>query len=601
MKTDKFDETIRQKLDSIEPTYRETYWKTLRQTLRQHGVVSNWPLFGGSLPVGGVLGIGAATVGGLLVLIYGQYRSNQNLSQSVAALSKTVARLEQTQNARPLPERDTIYVTREVMGAPVGSTPVDYSGSASANAPTNAPANAPVLVYPFGRGRSLAPAPTAPVTGQNTDNRRVAADEQTAQSTDLRVGEPANRIWPQSGIRTQSRSAERVARGPARAQSPVAPLPADNPTNERNDRERAARPATEPTPVTELTPTTEPARLPSERPAERLTDQRAINVTRRADRQRNRVTAKPYSSGLNQRANVNQKLDNQPMNQSAQRSVAGSGVGVPVLLGRAIESVALLSNRPVQIETPDVQAGIDRRVRRLRYLFPAITPSISVAGASEAAVQPASSRVSLRPAFRLGASGAIDNSRQSAGIYGEGLIGPHLVVGLGLEHVNWAERQFQTDDQFRQQTKRDFRDDYARNVDRRDPIVNIDQRSQSWQIPVSVGYRIGLGKGFWLTPTAGASLAISAEEQITFTYFREPNDPRDPNDPRGPRIPNMAALKRNPPTGWYNGWSLGLGLEKSGKRWTVQAMPYLSAPFGQSPNGFNTTAGGMRLRVLYGF
>lgn len=108
MKTDKFEESIRRKLESIDPPYRERDWTLLQSFLRGRGVASTWPN-----PVRWMVpAAAAASIVGLLVSTVWLYRSNQQKDQTIADFRKAAA---VRPSATPTePERDTVYVTRYV-------------------------------------------------------------------------------------------------------------------------------------------------------------------------------------------------------------------------------------------------------------------------------------------------------------------------------------------------------------------------------------------------------------------------------------------------------------------------------------------------------
>jgi hypothetical protein len=122
MKTDKFEENIRQKLEGIDPPFQETDWVHLRSVLRRNGV----PSIGGAVTQWLVPMMSAATVAGLVILAVWQYRTNQKLAQTVQSLKDTVTILQQappeTQIEAPLEapvaqaqKTDTVYITREIL------------------------------------------------------------------------------------------------------------------------------------------------------------------------------------------------------------------------------------------------------------------------------------------------------------------------------------------------------------------------------------------------------------------------------------------------------------------------------------------------------
>jgi len=118
MKTDKFSDAVRRKLESMEPAYRERDWDRLQHYLRANGVLSAgtaaihwlWPT------------AAAATVVSLLVTVGWQYRTNQELRETVRTLKQAQVAQAPTQPAETITDTpapavvrtDTVYITRYV-------------------------------------------------------------------------------------------------------------------------------------------------------------------------------------------------------------------------------------------------------------------------------------------------------------------------------------------------------------------------------------------------------------------------------------------------------------------------------------------------------
>lgn len=122
MKTDKFEENIRQKLEGIDSPFQESDWLHLRSVLRRNGV----PSMGGGAVQWLVPMMSAATVAGLLMLTVWQYRTNQKLEQTVSSLKDSVTILHRLPVETPVtaaPKTDTVYIVREAPAprlAPIG-------------------------------------------------------------------------------------------------------------------------------------------------------------------------------------------------------------------------------------------------------------------------------------------------------------------------------------------------------------------------------------------------------------------------------------------------------------------------------------------------
>lgn len=123
MKTDKFNESIRRKLESVDPDYQESAWTRLQSRLPAPVVKPMWQLR---------WGLTAAAASVATVLLAGSfwlYQANQQKAAAIEVLRSQVAALKKKQQptgsaALPTPVRevDTVYITRYVE-KPVYLTP----------------------------------------------------------------------------------------------------------------------------------------------------------------------------------------------------------------------------------------------------------------------------------------------------------------------------------------------------------------------------------------------------------------------------------------------------------------------------------------------
>ncbi|WP_019988425.1 hypothetical protein [Rudanella lutea] len=114
MKPDNFSDRIRQKLEGIEPEFREKDWTRMQQVLGHSTPVYAIGTKAGLMAAASVVAVMA--FGGVA---YQQYRTNQELREEVKTLTQTVKVLretgpERTVAAAPLPP-DTVYLTRDVV------------------------------------------------------------------------------------------------------------------------------------------------------------------------------------------------------------------------------------------------------------------------------------------------------------------------------------------------------------------------------------------------------------------------------------------------------------------------------------------------------
>jgi|GEM_PF-6125717 len=109
MKTDQFDETLRKKIESIEPIFHEADWQ-------------RFTAFAGTQPIpfwgkATLYAVGTTAFIGLIIYNINQYYAQKSLLQKVHTLAQQIDNLKHQQPAAP--QRDTIYITR-YLAMPVG-------------------------------------------------------------------------------------------------------------------------------------------------------------------------------------------------------------------------------------------------------------------------------------------------------------------------------------------------------------------------------------------------------------------------------------------------------------------------------------------------
>lgn len=564
MKTDKFDDAIRQKLESIEPPFRERDWSHMQAFMHRHGYPPAWA--GASqwlVPLAA-----AASVTGLIISTVWQFHTNQQLSQSLQTLSQTVARLETTQ-AKLINSQnhtDTVYVTNFTKSSiptladqPVISQPVEQ------DSPAPGAGDRYARQYPdagTAQTRYL-PRPTDAATDRNQRNSDGATQRISTQSN--RPGPDANQ--PVSGLpTTRNRLAQRTEpQQPVDQSDTVSELAT---TKTADDADRL------------ITRKVGNANRPGLSPQTGQQNKRSrVNTGIRPD------SPETNQSGSEQTLAVTRPSENQ---DAGQRS---GSIAAPTTdnqsTGRQSETIDLLNGRPMAIDSAYYLESIARRTRRIRSLLPTV---VTVLPPTTASTDVASSR----PAFggihiRLGGAGEIGNQQRTAGAYGEVLIGSHWLVGIGLNRSIVEGGRFENDNQYKRKTKKDFPQPSRPGYGPPHDIASIDRQYTLWQLPVSLGYRALLGNGFTVTPLIGINFGLSAQERITFTSRPFPFSRY---------VTGQLPPQSRDSTGSY---TVALMAEKSWKHIVFQAGPVLSAPTKPSPDPINPLSVSLRTRILFQF
>jgi|GEM_PF-5012421 len=619
---DKFNDRIRQKLEDLQPTYREKDWVRMQSYLHQHGFPPAWSGASRWLqPV--ATGLTAAS---LLVAIVWQYQTNRELQTKLDSLTQTVTRLEQSQTAlQQTPLRaDTVYIAR------VNPVQPQQTPSLSTNTSTlteGSTTNAGLPRPRSNRTTADVPQPIPPsdgtsdaLTSRVTPDRvtpdrvtpdRVTPDRVTPDRVTLRQSSPAGGA---SDAVTRSPNApgalpnqKTIASGrvpnqsdPARTEPTGLTTPdasvdklanTDKPTNAAQPAQPAETPGS-------ATGATSVGGKPLESPA---SDQRTA---------RNRTpggTSPGRERRITERIQTGRESDALPTNPPATDALGTSETAS----GRPNTQLAVAPLQPLPIQ-PNTDALITRFNRRARRIKPT-TPSAPVTSvavqtpkqkaADVTNAEPESVRPTPSGQIRIGGAAEVGTNQQSVGAYGEVLLGRHWSVGVGLNRVWLPSERFVTEVQFRTEKRHDFRRDFGRGVTYIHDILDITLQGYSWQIPISASYRLPMKRGFVLTSSVGANLSVYTQEQATYLlrlrYIPIPQP--GPGPKPGYDKDRIVEFRQQQSNNFYHSWMVSAGVEKQLNRFVFQASPYITIPFWIAPSSLNNTSVGVRARVLFQF
>lgn len=560
MKTDRFSDIIRRKLESIRPEFSEKDWTRMQASLQtgipQPGTPSAGIPFTGSLWTAKPWLMAAATVSAVVLVGYGfwQHTEINHLRQTIGQLSRK-AKQQTTANQQP-PAVSGIDT--------VATTPLAESHSQAGREafPTSV---TPQVIYQRERD-------TVYITRYvSVPARSHAVPPENERSTD-----PSNRLMDQRYAATERRS-----------EAITQPDQSDNLLN--NPKTNAYG---------------EPSTSSS------VTNKNAANSSETGNRYLDRRSKGRRSSGqyaYNQPTKGNYASPDQrtlPTNSApttgwshdkglinAVPASTESGVVDPA------EAATSANYEPIDlpaIATPTINwAGqLAQRARRMR---PARTTVVSGAVEQTAPENQPTERMAGR--FRAGLGGDLASKVLSAGVFAEVLLGPkkNWSISVGLSQASY-DGKFANDYDFDERMKRNFRKEFA--IDPRREIYNIDTRTTRIQVPVNIGYRVSLNQALALSPSVGTLLNLSSSEHATF--FCPAFIPKRGFDEFNSSTPRPVDL--------ITSVVFGAGLEWQSRHWVFQGSPVLTLPLQTSPlpmqpgSNWQTEATvGLRARVLYQF
>jgi len=558
MKTDRFSDSIRRKLESIRPDFKEKDWARMQATLLQHTTPPPPGSPTGFQPVADrdwwaqPWLLAAAVITAVLVGIAIWQRAQINdLRQTISQLSG--------QKTAPLPHQ-----TPAVTTAPNTTTPLTERQTDRRNAPTNSPQTqstnqniTTVTRHDTVYITRYVSVPASPARGRTTQELADRSEVQTGDKDATDHVESLAKVQPQQRQTSRSASGQRndVADDTSSVSTGTTNYVTDAKTNGKNNRaESTSRPG---------------------RSINQKTDMSSKDMTTR-----NAPVKKRRSSAS---ATLDDVVISDGATSTSAAPAQSADVNVALETTRAsASSYELITSRPITTKDTDWSKALSYRAGQLR---PARTTGVDVQAAPES--QP-NSPVAF--GFRIGAGAETMRSVRSGGVLGELLVGKHLTLGVGLGLASFAGGTFITDEDFNRKKRQNFRLNYVRGIDPRSEILNIGTHTERLLIPITVGYRIPVSQTISLLPSIGTTLNLNTHEYVTFTY-RQPFHRRF--EAASYRIFRQANL--------MNSLNFGAGVEWKQNHWVWQAGPVITIPAKPDPNWKEGTTIGLRARLFYQF
>ncbi len=582
MKTDRFSDIIRRKLESIRPEFTDKDWTRMQASLQQAmppqpgSPTTGTPFSGGVWSSSSWL-LAAASVSTVVLLAFSIWQRSEinTLRETVGQLKQqpvatqpaptsamadnpTLSKLDSQYRSQPAPQTGSDIQAEQLMpgyGDTAASTHSNGLPNSVGQETTDERTTQRLDIPPQQRdaiaGQISVPVDNARTQSKSNINRKT--DEYGASSTPL--------------TNTQPISAPSVAASESVRQSAV----------EQPKEYIATR-----------------SRTSSESSPINATDNRNRAKTDRNGYARNRSITTQVGSPSSSYGQLD-KPTQQPPGTTTQPSDQGNvnPSAATVNSTEALETVELANSLPLSLPDHDWNSAMIRRAKRMRLVQPS-APVASQSIAKEGKVKsPAGQPVApLVAGLRVGVGNDVSAHMWSAGAFSEIQLNKHWALGVGLSKATYLGGLFITANDFDNRTHRDFQKEFGRGLNPKlDPqdILNIDTRVQRYQIPLSLSYRIPLGRTLTLLPAVGTYVNLNSVEKVDY-YFR--------NSPRGF---DQASFKQNRSVALLNTFTLGTSLEWQSRHWVVQGSPILTLPLTLDPDWQKSAMLGLRARVFYQF
>lgn len=583
MKTDRFSDIIRRKLESIRPEFTEKDWVRMQATLHQAGMPqpghapTGHPFSGGVWSGGQSWLLAAASVSTAALIGVSIWQHNQ-----ISNLRETVAQLKQKAT-----------VTQ--------ATPVPSS--------TESP--------------MVAQSSRQPVPGQPTEQLSVSTDRSQNERTiprrdtvyiDRYTMTPASPYLEKRLPRTereepaQPQSSQSVTKNYAATDRYSIPMGSSRRRNELTVSPKTNSYGINSTPLTsnQSTSTESNQSVSADQPDYQLSQPERIKTksTRTRSEQYATVTQPTHPGRLESSQSVNESP------ASTQATAQSNSVDQPETNATVSASYESIASRPLTPQTVNWNALLAQQAKRMRPAKVAVNPPAIARVETKAPVSKPEKRIEhMGVRFRAGIGGEIASHLLGGGVYTETLLGKHWLVGVGINQTTFNGR-FVNDDDFYVHTHRNLRSDLDLKVDPKGTILNIDNidtQTTRLQVPLYLGYRIPLTASIAFLPTAGTYLNLTNTENITY-YIQTINDPGPFPIARPRIISQKGEINNSRPVELINSLAFSTGVEWQQKHWVLQGSPVLTVPLQANMGPMQSESNwqqnitlGFRARLLYQF
>ncbi|GAB3974894.1 hypothetical protein GCM10028806_31470 [Spirosoma terrae] len=551
MKTDRFADIIRRKLDSIRPEFSDREWEKMQATLTKAGVTPNIPVqtahpFAGVAAKLAVVGAIGTTV--FLTTSIWQHYELKHLRQSLEQATNSVESVRTTDSSTNLPITDHAATLPPLQNAQNGA----HATEKIVNVPEAAHSVRRDTVY-------IDRYVTVPTTESPL---RLKNNTQPSRSQDGNLGNAQAVEFGKQRINPGSSVTQRVERTPSK--------PADE--VDVSVRNEGQLPGSTGQPADQATSKNQRAKSSVER-----SDIAASDKTRSNPQL-------PTSAGTSSKDGGRTTVDTPTETTSAQQNdgsttSSSDGSNQPETV---YESLASLPLQQKTIRWNDIMA------LRARQMRPARTVVVNSSPQTPTVQKPATPFIAK---IRVGAGADVNKDALSGGVYSEVLLGNRFSLSVGLSQARFSGTTFKGEKEFNERNREDFRKDFARGIDQKFAIINIESKSTRIQIPINLGYRIPLTQSLALLPSVGTNLNLQAKEYISFIQILTLPYP----------IYKLVNAEVTRPIDLFNNVNVGAGIEWRQRHWVAQASPVLTLPLQTMPFCNENTTVGLRARLFYQF
>jgi len=556
MKPDKFDESIRRKLEGIQPSFQEDDWSKFAAYKATHTSQPFFQRFSGRTAWYTAASVAATMM--VFANVY-QYKKNKQLDREVVELKANIAQ-QKDAPVRVTTRVDTVYITKYIevksSNADTYESTLPSFDDESPNESTN-------------QGQAIAESlkNVGKIIRQNPDERISEAFERPVQGNDANNEEveaistrDTDKNLPS---KTSFRSRETAATGKS------------VPKNSRNLRENENN-------ATFSTTKGNGSLNRNQRVANQL-------VPRSTESTKGGASQKSMGSYRSETGSYESSITPRNLPEG---TVSEGNVGE-----QAAEEIAFLEPRTELEELTGITPA-EAKVERYAYTKlsqpTSTTTATSASKSTSSAALPPPSISFKNMKFRMGIGTNLGDKSTSYSAHTSLLLGKFWSLNVGVARTFITGPQYYSEDLFKAKTQRDFKEWNKKDQPIQSPMAplqafNISTSANLWQLPISLTYRWPVKDGFTFLLSGGTNLNLSTCQEYSY-FIRERNGEIEEKKGQFTITPAVS-----------NDLIAAAGVEKQWKHLVVQAETYI-APYLQKPSYLTENRNiGIRFKVLYQF
>lgn len=207
-------------------------------------------------------------------------------------------------------------------------------------------------------------------------------------------------------------------------------------------------------------------------------------------------------------------------------------------------------------------------------------------------------KLNLKVPYRFGFAQQWEGKNQVRTVVAEVVVSKHFSFSTGLSWLKIKAKDFYSEKNYREKTQKNFREDFKPKAMPFEGIENINIKPSVVQIPLTVAYRNELKNNFTFFVGAGTNFTVKQEQDVAFDCYRDIYIQTSPK----PYI--LRNIRREQTTekmnlNLVNSLNFSAGIEKSWHPVVLQAEGYLYTYFSPLSPQTSRSGPGFKIKLLY--